>query len=121
MLTVAADAALAAQRVDDNGGGDLLKVFEAARQEAVASLWRTPDLLPVLARAGVVDAGGAGLVLLYDAFLHVLDGRPLPESLPLPPEVVASIAGGPLGPASTAVRGPARRTRLKVASQASPS
>ena len=104
MLTVAADAATAAQRVDDNGGGDLLTVFEAARQAAVASLWRTPDLLPVLARAGVVDAGGAGLVLLYDAFLHVLDGRPIPETLPLPPEVVGQHRGAASGSASTAVR-----------------
>ena len=56
----------------------------------------------------MVDAGGAGLVLLYDAFLHVLDGRPLPESLPLPPEVVANIAGGPLG--SGVDGGPGSRT-----------
>jgi DAK2 domain fusion protein YloV len=71
-----------------------LEVFEAARQAAVSSLWRTPDLLPVLAQAGVVDAGGAGLVLLYDAFLHVIDGRPIADPLPLPPEVAEKIAGG---------------------------
>jgi DAK2 domain fusion protein YloV len=94
MLTVAADAATAARRVDENGGGDLLEVFEAAREAAVSSLWRTPDLLPVLAQAGVVDAGGAGLVLLYDAFLHVIDGRPIADRLPLPPEVADKVAGG---------------------------
>jgi hypothetical protein len=113
MLTVAADAAAAAQRVDENGGGDLLMVFEAARQEAVASLWRTPDLLPVLANAGVVDAGGAGLVLLYDAFLHVLDGRPLAEVLPLPAEVVDNISHGASwdagGSASSGLNGPGSR------------
>ena len=43
------------------------------------SLARTPDLLPVLADAGVVDAGGAGFLLLLDAALHVVDGEPLPE------------------------------------------
>ncbi|MGD0439706.1 MAG: DAK2 domain-containing protein [Acidimicrobiales bacterium] len=94
MLTVAADAAQAAREVDEHGGGDLLGVFEAARRAAVSSLWRTPDLLPVLAQAGVVDAGGAGLVLLYDAFLHVIDARPIAEELPLPPEVAEKIAGG---------------------------
>jgi DAK2 domain fusion protein YloV len=94
MLTVAADAAEAARDVDEQGGGDLLQVFEAARQAAVSSLWRTPELLPVLAQAGVVDAGGAGLVLLYDAFLHVIDGRSITGPLPLPPEVAAKIAGG---------------------------
>jgi DAK2 domain fusion protein YloV len=94
MLTVAADAARAARQVDERAGGDLLEVFEAARQAAVLSLWRTPDLLPVLAQAGVVDAGGAGLVLLYDAFLHVIDGRPIADRLPLPPEVAEKIASG---------------------------
>jgi len=94
MLTVAADAAAAAREVDEIGGGDLLGVFEAARQAAVSSLWRTPELLPVLAQAGVVDAGGAGLVLMYDAFLHVIDGRPPVDELPLPPEVADQITGG---------------------------
>jgi DAK2 domain fusion protein YloV len=48
---------------------------------------QTPDLLPVLKEAGVVDAGGHGFTLLLDAFLTVVDGRPLPE-----PEVVATPA-----------------------------
>ena len=39
---------------------------------------------PVLAQAGVVDAGGAGYLLLLDALLHVVDGRPLPEARPEP-------------------------------------
>ncbi|MBV8305528.1 MAG: hypothetical protein JOZ04_15050, partial [Acidimicrobiia bacterium] len=40
---------------------------------------RTPELLPVLKEAGVVDAGAAGYVLLLDVLLHVVDGRPMPE------------------------------------------
>ena len=40
---------------------------------------RTPELLPVLKEAGVVDAGGAGFLLLLDVLLHVVDGRPVPE------------------------------------------
>ena len=94
MLTVAADAAEAARLVDEDGNGDLLEVFEAAMGAAVSSLWRTPELLPVLAQAGVVDAGGAGLVLLYDAFLHVIDGRPSVVELPLPPRVAELVANG---------------------------
>jgi len=101
MLTVAADAAAAARQVDESTGGDLLAVFEAAREAAVSSLWRTPELLPVLAQAGVVDAGGAGLVLMYDAFLHVLDGRPIVDRLPLPPEVADKVARGFAGNPST--------------------
>ncbi len=50
-----------------------------AREEAADALARTPEMLPVLAQAGVVDAGGTGYLLLLDAFLLVLDGRPLPE------------------------------------------
>lgn len=78
ILTVARESAAAARAAAD-AGADLVGVLEAARAEGRASLARTPDLLPVLADAGVVDAGGAGFLLLYDAALHVLDGRPLPE------------------------------------------
>ena len=56
------------------------KVAKAARTAAVGALWETPTLLPVLAAAGVVDAGGAGLVVLFDAFLKVIDGRAPPDS-----------------------------------------
>ena len=69
------------------GGATLVGVLEAARAAAGAALARTPDLLPVLAEAGVVDAGGTGLLLLLDAALGVADGRPLPE-----PPAVASVA-----------------------------
>jgi len=122
MLTVAADAAAAAKHVDEDLNGALLEVFEAAMQAAVTSLWHTPDLLPVLAQAGVVDAGGAGLVLLYEAFLHVLDGRPTADRLPLPPEVAEKVAassssefsgaGGLLSAAPVASGHDGPRTRL---------
>jgi uncharacterized protein len=74
ILTVASAAASGAAH-----GSDLLGVVESARGEAAAALARTPEMLPVLAQAGVVDAGGSGYLLLLDAFLLVLDGRPLPE------------------------------------------
>ncbi len=60
-------------------GGSLVAVLHSARTSARDALARTPDLLPVLKDAGVVDAGGAGFVLFIDAALHVVDGRPLPE------------------------------------------
>ena len=59
--------------------GVLVDVLDAAREGAQAAVDRTPELLPVLAQNGVVDAGGVGLVLLFDALLHVADGRPVPE------------------------------------------
>jgi len=73
ILTVARDAASAA------GGDTVLAVLESAAAAAAVSLEETPKLLAVLAEAGVVDAGGAGYLLLLDALLHVTDGRPLPE------------------------------------------
>jgi hypothetical protein len=80
ILTVIREAAEAAdQVVAGDAEADLLTVLAAARDQGADALARTPDLLPVLAEAGVVDAGGAGLLLLFDALLHVVDGRPVPE------------------------------------------
>lgn len=71
MLTVGragAEAALAAAA----RGADLLAVWEAALTAAAEALERTPELLPVLKEAGVVDAGGEGLVVGARAALEVL-------------------------------------------------
>src|SRR5688572_3184614 len=86
ILTVVREAAEAAQAAADNGAA-LIDVLDAAKAAGAESLARTPELLPVLKQAGVVDAGGAGFLLLLDAFLHVVAARPLPE----PPAVEAAI------------------------------
>ena len=77
ILTVVRAAAEGATSQGD--GAALADVLEAAHQSAAQALARTPELLPVLRSAGVVDSGGSGLMLLLDAFLHVATGRPLPE------------------------------------------
>jgi len=82
ILTVARGAADGARSAAIDGAS-LVAVAEAARAGAAAALERTPELLPVLAQAGVVDAGGTGYVLLFDALLTVLDGR----DMPAPPEL----------------------------------
>ncbi len=79
ILTVATAAAEGAEAAEAAGGSGLVGVVEGARGEAADALAHTPEMLPVLAQAGVVDAGGSGFLLLLDAFLLVLDGRPLPE------------------------------------------
>ena len=89
ILTVVREAAEAAVLAADKGG-DLLSVAEVARAVGGESLARTPELLPVLADAGVVDAGGSGFLLLLDAFLTAVDGRPLPE----PTEVHSPVSSG---------------------------
>jgi uncharacterized protein len=80
ILTVVRESAAAASSAAADGG-TLLEVLAAARDAGKLALDRTPDMLPVLKDAGVVDAGGAGFLLLLDAALHVVDGRPLPEPL----------------------------------------
>ncbi len=78
ILTVVREASEAAQAGAAEGGG-LAAVLDASRSAATDSLERTPDLLPVLAEAGVVDAGGAGFVLFLDALCHVVAGRDMPD------------------------------------------
>ncbi len=84
ILTVIREASESAKEAAA-AGGDLIEVFDATRERGYDALSRTPEMLAVLAEAGVVDAGGAGLLLLFDAALAVLDGRPMPE----PPETSA--------------------------------
>ena len=54
-----------------NNGLDTLGVFEAALQGANKALAETPELLPVLKKAGVVDAGGKGFVVILEGMLSV--------------------------------------------------
>ena len=51
---------------------DPIQVFEAILEEAKSSLQQTPELLPVLKKAGVVDAGGQGLVRILEGMLSVI-------------------------------------------------
>jgi DAK2 domain fusion protein YloV len=97
ILTVVRESAAAAT-ASAAAGDDLADVLQAAADEAGASLARTPELLPVLADAGVVDAGGAGFLLLLDAARHVVAGVALPEpgpadAGPVPEDAVPSGAG----------------------------
>ena len=84
ILTVIREASESAQ-VAASAGGGMTEVLDAARDRGYDALERTPEMLAVLAEAGVVDAGGAGLLLLFDAWLAEIDGRPMPEA----PEPVA--------------------------------
>ena len=89
ILTVVRESSEAAVVAAD-AGADLLGTAEAARIAGGESLARTPELLSVLDEAGVVDAGGSGFLLLLDALLTNIDGRPLPE----PVQVEAPLLAG---------------------------
>jgi DAK2 domain fusion protein YloV len=69
VLSVVAAAADGAGKIASD---DLVVVARAAATAATEALARTPQQLPVLARAGVVDAGGRGLCLLLDALVEAL-------------------------------------------------
>lgn len=72
VLTVLAQAHARAHDRRDDG---LAAVVRAAARGAGEALERTPDQLEVLAAAGVVDAGGLGLVLLLDALAGAITGE----------------------------------------------
>lgn len=97
ILTVARAAAEAAEATP---GDDLVEVIEAAVAGARAALEQTPDMLPVLRDAGVVDAGGAGLVVVYDALLDVVTGvrrrRPKRSTRPKLPTPARTAHGIPV-------------------------
>jgi DAK2 domain fusion protein YloV len=75
-----------------SAGGALPSVVLAARDAARAALASTPDLLPVLRDAGVVDAGGAGYVLFLDALAHIVAGEPLLDAPDDDAELTARLA-----------------------------
>jgi DAK2 domain fusion protein YloV len=70
----------AAARAAEGTLGGLAEVVTAAADGARAALERTPEQLDVLRRAGVVDAGGRGLVVLLDALVGVVTGTVPPSS-----------------------------------------
>ena len=53
--------------------------FEALINELHRSLKNTPELLPVLKEAGVVDSGGAGLVLIFEGMFTILRGEDIED------------------------------------------
>jgi DAK2 domain fusion protein YloV len=88
VLTVARAAAAAATEIAAETDGDLQAVTKAAAEAARTALAATTGQLEALRRAGVVDAGGRGYVVLTDALLEVVTGvhRELPEFARLAPE-----------------------------------
>ncbi len=75
ILTVIREAATAAKAQVSNGSNDLLSILETTVNTAGESLANTPNLLPVLKEAGVVDAGGQGLYTILEGALRYLRGE----------------------------------------------
>ncbi len=101
-LTVLRDAAEAAV-IGASGGRDAAEQSDAALAQALATLARTPDMVPALARANVVDAGGLGIALLLDALRAAIRDAGLTVSV------------GPLGPVGArGLEAPATDQRFEV-------
>lgn len=80
ILTVARVASEEAQKAFDSGA-DALAVFDAAIKGAKDALAQTPELLPTLKKAGVVDAGGKGFVLILEGMRSVLKDGVMVQSV----------------------------------------
>jgi DAK2 domain fusion protein YloV len=93
IVSVLQDAAGAAEQAGGDGAG-LAEVVSAAADAAAVALDKTTGQLDVLAEAGVVDAGGRGLLVLLDAMSTTLTGRAphRHEYLPTPPQAGAAAA-----------------------------
>lgn len=87
ILTVVREAAEEAAEEAGNGA-EWADFLTAVYRRSLSALERTPEMLPVLAQAGVVDAGGAGVVLLLAAFVVDQTGT----DVSLPPRVRAMSA-----------------------------
>jgi DAK2 domain fusion protein YloV len=75
ILTVATAMAEAAAHAVEDAGAGVHAVARAAMEASRVALEHTPEQLEVLARAGVVDAGGAGLVALLECLEQVCAGH----------------------------------------------
>ncbi len=71
--TILTVARVASEYADNaaKSGKDVLETFEALLEGANKALAETPEILPVLKKAGVVDAGGKGFVVILEGMLSV--------------------------------------------------
>ncbi|MGD8633025.1 MAG: DAK2 domain-containing protein [Anaerolineales bacterium] len=81
ILTVSKDVAIQAKQASDAGVTSAFEMLEIIVQAAEESVERTPELLPVLKEAGVVDSGGKGLFFILDGMLRSAYRQPLDQPL----------------------------------------
>ena len=76
ILTVAKDGAAACEAAAAHTS-DLIEILSSIIPSMDQSVQNTPNLLPVLRQAGVVDSGGKGLFFILEGMLRYLQGLPL--------------------------------------------
>ena len=87
--TILTVARVASEKAEEalSGSGDFMTVFDAALEGAREALAETPELLPTLKKAGVVDAGGRGFVLILEGMRSVFADGVMIKSAAAAPEV----------------------------------
>lgn len=80
ILTVSREASEYAAEQDHD---DLNMFFSDFLRQARITLSNTPDMLPVLKKAGVVDSGGAGLIYIVEGMANVLSGEQMTDGIPV--------------------------------------
>ncbi len=76
ILTVIKDTATAAEQIVTESK-DMVSIMEGLVDAADVSVKHTPELLPILKQAGVVDSGGKGLCIILEGMLRYLKGQSL--------------------------------------------
>ena len=91
ILTVAREMAKAALR-SASTGDNIFMLMDAVLEQGAQTLKKTPDMLPVLKEAGVVDAGGNGLLVIFRGFKMALDGEAVTDTISFEPETSADFS-----------------------------
>ncbi len=81
ILTVSKDIAREAKAAVQNGATSVFEILERIVDAADTSVEHTPELLPVLKEAGVVDSGGKGLFFILEGMLRAAYQQPLDEPI----------------------------------------
>lgn len=76
----------------DGSGLDLLTLFDRMYATAADTLEKTPDMLPVLKQAGVVDSGGRGFLEILSGMRLALRGEPVEDTAPAETNAKADFA-----------------------------
>lgn len=94
--TILTVARLASEKAKQTAGiaKDAAELWSGVCAEAKAALDNTPNLLPVLKKAGVVDAGGMGLLIIWTAMLEVFNGGEPAKPADTPKTDTVSVEAG---------------------------
>lgn len=79
-----------AQAAEEFSGDDFVEFFDAIIKKGNKTLASTTHMLPQLEQAGVVDAGGQGLMFVLGGFAEALDGEPVSLKEPAAAKAVSS-------------------------------